>query len=301
VTVPLVILGGYLGAGKTTLLNRLLAANPNQRLALLVNDFGAINIDAALIEHRSEKQINLTNGCICCGLSTGFDEAIDDLMQLDPPPERIIVEASGVADVVNLAQYGHHPGLSLDGIIVVADAETVQTKARDRYVSGTVTRQLTGADLIILNKADRIDDARLEEVERWLAELAPDRPVVTAEHCNVPADLLLGLEHRSRSPADEPEHDHSAAWVTWSFESSVKSRADAVNKFVSALPETVLRAKGFFALDDDTVLVFQQVGRQQTLAPAAETAGVTRLVVIGLSGHLDTDNLNALASRWLGG
>jgi G3E family GTPase len=295
-TVPLVILGGYLGAGKTTLLNRLLAANPDQRLALLVNDFGAINIDAELIEHRSEKQVNLTNGCICCGLSAGFDEAIDDLMALDPPVERIMVEASGVADVVSLAQYGHHPGLSLDGIIVVADAETVQAKARDKYVAGTVTRQLTGADIIILNKTDLIDDARLADIRQWLAGLAPGTPVVPAVDCNIPADLLLGLEHRNRTPAGDPGHEH---YTTWSFESDGGTLPEAVEAFVHNLPESALRAKGFFALADGSTLLLQKTGRQQTLVPGADQGGATRLVVIGLSGFLDPGELDALAVRWL--
>ena len=141
-SIPFTVLGGYLGAGKTTMVNHLLANARGERLALIINDFGAINIDAELISERTEDQINLTNGCICCGMSAGFDEALESLLSRQPPPDRIIVEASGVADVVSLAQYGHHPGLSLDGIIVLADAETVRAKARDKYVDKTVLRQL---------------------------------------------------------------------------------------------------------------------------------------------------------------
>ena len=69
--VRFTVLGGYLGAGKTTLLNRLLSDNQGVRIALLINDFGAINIDAELIDTQTDQQINLTNGCVCCGLSDG--------------------------------------------------------------------------------------------------------------------------------------------------------------------------------------------------------------------------------------
>ena len=74
------VIGGYLGAGKTTLLNHLLTNNQSLRIALLINDFGAINIDADLIERQTDSQINLTNGCVCCGLSDGFDQAIEQLL-----------------------------------------------------------------------------------------------------------------------------------------------------------------------------------------------------------------------------
>ena len=150
------VIGGYLGAGKTTLLNRILTKAKGVRYALLINDFGEINIDAKLIESQTDSQINLTNGCVCCTLVDGFHEAVDQLCHLQPPPDHIIVEASGVADVSNLAQYGYGPNLALDGVLVLADAETVQEKADDKYVSTTVRRQLTAADIIILIKIDLV-------------------------------------------------------------------------------------------------------------------------------------------------
>ena len=162
--IPFTIIGGYLGAGKTTLLNHLLKNANGHRFALLINDFGTINIDAALIESTSENQINLTNGCVCCSISDGFYEAIEQLIATEPTPDHIVVEASGVADVQNLSQYGYGHALKLDGILVVADAETVQQKAVDKYVAETVKRQLRCADIVSLNKVDLIDDKALNQV-----------------------------------------------------------------------------------------------------------------------------------------
>ena len=137
------IIGGYLGAGKTTLLNRLLADVHGMRLAVLVNDFGAVNIDAALIANRDGETISLTNGCVCCSIGDNLGIALYDLAERRDGPEHIVVEASGVADPARIAHYaGCHPRLDLDGIVVVVDAETVQARADDKYVGDVVRQQL---------------------------------------------------------------------------------------------------------------------------------------------------------------
>ena len=158
--IPLTVIGGYLGAGKTTLLNQLLRHNAGRRLAVLVNDFGSINIDAALITQHDGETMSLTNGCICCSLANGFLTALTQLKERPEPPEHIIVEASGVADPLKIGQYGHLPGFRLDGVIVLADAETVRRRARDSYVGRTVIRQLQGADVLILTKPDLVSGDR---------------------------------------------------------------------------------------------------------------------------------------------
>jgi G3E family GTPase len=303
--VSYTIIGGYLGAGKTTLLNRLLhntaSQNAGQRLALLINDFGSINIDASLITHQTDSQINLTNGCICCGLSAGFDEAIETLLGQSPRPDHIIVEASGVADVVSLAQYGLAPGLTLAGVLVVADAETVRAKASDKYVAATVQRQLQGADLILLNKTDLLAPAALTEVESWLRELTPRTPIVLTSHCDVPLEILLGVSSKSApGPAhttaqqSSSPHEHHEIYTTWQFEHPTPLTAAAVDAFVDALPDSVLRAKGYFLIDPDQRLLFQRVGARSTLEPST-TTGATELVVIGLADQLSIEALEHCA------
>ena len=304
--VSYTIIGGYLGAGKTTLLNRLLhntaSQNAGQRLALLINDFGSINIDASLISHQTDSQINLTNGCICCGLSAGFDEAIDTLLKQSPRPDHIIVEASGVADVVSLAQYGLAPGLALAGVLVVADAETVRAKASDKYVAATVQRQLQGADLILLNKTDLVAPAALAEVESWLGELTPGTPVVLTSHCDVPLEVLLGVSSNSalrpERPTQQPSgphehhehHEHHETYTTWQFEHPTPLTSANVDAFVNGLPDSVLRAKGYFLISPDQRFLFQRVGHRWTLEPSA-TIGATELVVIGLADQLSIEAL----------
>ena len=96
--MPFVVIGGYLGAGKTTLLNRVLANTEGLRAVVMVNDFGSVNIDADLIASRDAETISLANGCICCTLASGFLEAIKKIQEMDPAPDAVIVEASGVAN-----------------------------------------------------------------------------------------------------------------------------------------------------------------------------------------------------------
>ena len=297
------VIGGYLGTGKTTLLNHLLRNNESRKIALIVNDFGEINIDAGLIESQTESQINLTNGCVCCTLSDGFHESIDQLCQLDPAPDHIIIEASGVANVHNLAQYGYGPNMILDGVLVLADAETVMDKAKDKYVSQTVQRQLAAADLIILNKIDLVTTKKLQTVKDWLSSQYPEIPVVESEKSNVPMALLLGLRDSSNTLDHQLDqaHVHSERYDTWKHQSSNPTTLEAIQSFLDGLSSSVIRAKGLMLLKDGSSLVIQVVGSRREITKAAvdHTDGLS-LIAIGLEGMLDKVELDKLAAESFG-
>lgn len=293
--IPFTVIGGYLGAGKTTLLNHILHNSDGCRFALIVNDFGSINIDAELIESQDGDTINLANGCVCCSLAGGFVLAINTLLERDPLPEQIIVEASGVADPHKVAQYGHLPGLTLDGVIVVADAETVRQKARDKYVGQTVIRQLQSADVLILNKVDLVDDPTRAAVRAWMSERAPDARLIEAEQAIVPVQMLLGLalDHPSPSQYDAGlDHTHDADYETWSFTSAKPLKRATFEDFVTDLPAGIIRAKGILLLADEAEqrFIFQLVGKRWHIKPSGEWAGrepCSQLVLIGLPGSID--------------
>jgi G3E family GTPase len=286
------VIGGYLGAGKTTLLNHLLAHAQGRRLGVLVNDFGAINIDADLVDSRSDARINLANGCICCTLADGFIEAIDQMQSISPPLDHIVVEASGVADVHQLAQYGHLPGLVLDAVLVVADAETLLQKAADRYVGETVRRQIAVADLVILNKTDLVGEPERKQVMDWLADAFPRTPVIPSVRGVVPADVLFGAGSEAVRPI-VPVTPH-ADYVRWHVELPVPWERSQIETFCQGLDTAVIRAKGTVGYADGSGVQVQVVGRRAEISVLEGAPPGTRLVAIGLRGRLDPAVLDRL-------
>jgi G3E family GTPase len=300
--LPFTVIGGYLGAGKTTLLNHLLTNAAGLRLAVLVNDFGSVNIDVELIRSNDGDTINLANGCMCCSLVHGFAAAIGQIRDRSIDFDHIVIEASGVADPAKIAQYGQMYELPLDGILVVADAEQVRTQSANKYVGDTVLRQFEHADLIVLNKTDLVSAEDLVELRSWLAGLAPAAPIIETVQAKVPLDVLLGT-HGNRSP--EKAHavcshhqKHARTFETWTIERATPSSQQAIERFAAGLGNDIFRAKGFVCLGEDPHrrYVYQQVGARWTLEPGEAWGAAprqTRLVVIGRTGAASGATLNA--------
>jgi G3E family GTPase len=313
--IALTVIGGFLGAGKTTLLNALLRDAGDRRLAVLVNDFGAINIDAELIESREGEMVTLTNGCICCGVSGDFLGELALLRDRDDPPEHVVVEASGVADPGAIVGLGDMPGYRRDAAVVVADAETVRERAGDDATRLAIMSQLRAADLLVLNKTDLVEPAALAETHAWLREIAgPSTAIVETSHGAVPADVALGVhavgpaapahDHAAHEHADHDHdhdhgHDHPAhpAFETWSWAGEAPISGTGLVEQLKALPDGVVRAKGLLALREDPArrYVLQLVGRRYSIEadrPWGDgESPATQLVVIGLPGSVDPDRL----------
>ena len=287
---PFTVIGGYLGAGKTTLLNNLLTQARGLRVAVIVNDFGAVNIDASLIEAHDGDTISLANGCMCCSLSGGFAPAIAAILERAETLDAIVVEASGVAEPGKIAQYGQMFGLPLDGVLVVVDAEQIRAQALNKYVGDTVLRQLAQADLLLLNKIDLAPD--LPAVRLWLGERRAAAPVCETVRCAVPLSILVGRRPGvsaagpppSRFEARDPEHDpkHRA----WTLVRSAPVSRVAVERWAGRIGGRIFRAKGFVRLAEAPSRrhLLQLVGRRWTLEDAGPWDGgeaATRIVCIG--------------------
>lgn len=302
--IPLTVTGGFLGAGKTTLLNRLLR-DSDRRIGVLVNDFGAIAIDAELVRSREGETVSLTNGCVCCGLSGELLFALAGFRDRPDPPEHVVVEASGVGDPAAIARYGEVPGFRRDAAIVVADAATVMTQARDPRIGSQVSGQLRAADLVVLSKSDLVDQGSLAETRAWLARTAPSAGVVEASHGRVAPDVLLGArdaaprEARSQGGPPAPAHPN---YATWSWAGQAPLDGAGLSQAIRALPDGVLRVKGILRLREDPEhrYVLQLVGRRGAIArdrPWGADAPGSRLVMIGLSGAVRRRELDAMMRR----
>lgn len=298
--ISVTVIGGYLGAGKTTLVNHILR-NADSRIAVLVNDFGDINIDESLIESNDGDTMSLSNGCICCSLVDGFASALNTIKELEPRPDRLVIEASGVADPASIAAYGHAPGLAMDAVVVVVDAETIRRKSRDKYVGDTVIGQLRSADILVMNKIDLLEDIDQTATRSWLDERCPESVIVEAENAQVDAMVLFGtgpLVSRHVEPhvhqVDADDHAHAESlFETWSWSSTGFVSRALVEQLMDELPESVVRAKGIIRLDDDPgrVTALQRVGARWSLRRLGDwnDGGESRMVVIALKGSIDHD------------
>jgi G3E family GTPase len=276
--IPFTVIGGFLGAGKTTLLNRLLAGTVGRRFAVLVNDFGALDIDARLIAVHGGDTIALSNGCVCCTIADSLVATLMALLEKSERFDHIVVEASGVADPGRIADLGVlDPRLVRDGVVVVTDAADIRARAADGRLADTVRRQLEAADLIVLNKIDLADD--LAVMRCWLSSHST-APVLEASQCDVPLDLLFSLDRRGSAGKPTP----AGAFRSWSY--SWPNPVDRAALLDVLQDSAVLRGKGIVRFSDtpDRRSVVHMVGKRVDVTDAGPWSDTdeSQLVLLGL-------------------
>ena len=286
--LPLTVIGGYLGAGKTTLVNRLLRNPRGLRLMVMVNDFGAINIDADLLESADADTLELTNGCACCTMGADLFMAIGGVLDRSPRPDHLLIEASGIADPAKIANAAiAEPEMRYGGIVTVVDALRFGALDSDPLIGPQIRGQVACADLVVVSKTGDPDPALLAR----LGEIAPSRPILP----NGPdgADFLAPLiDGAAERPVGDGGHP---AYVHWSHESERVFDADGLRRMLESRPADLFRVKGRVAGSDGGWIV-QVVGGQIDLSPCPKPEA-SRLVGIGLAGRLELEHVDAWWER----
>ncbi|OUZ07625.1 cobalamin biosynthesis protein CobW [Aeromicrobium sp. PE09-221] len=294
--IPVIGLTGHLGAGKTTLLNHLLA-RPGARTGVVINDFGAINVDAALVSGQIDEAASIAGGCLCCLTDAGgLDDALERLTHPRLRLDAVIIEASGVAEPLALARLIRFSGASHarpGGMIDVVDA---LEHRRTVDIDAVPPVRYQAASLIIINKVDRIPVAeRGAAVERLAARIRvsnPQVPILSAVRGGIDPSLVFDVA-ADADPVDElplaalargdgVEHEHAAA-VTVPAKGPVE--ADAVIDLLESPPDGVYRIKGCVSIRTRQRLrryLVNVVGHQVHIAPAPVPGPPDGLVAIGV-------------------
>lgn len=318
-TTPITILTGFLGAGKTTLLNHILHGDHGLRVAVLVNDFGAINIDAELVVGITGETVTLQNGCICCTIRGDLIAAVSGLLERPDTPDYLLVEASGVSDpgqiVMTFVRSHLHNRIHIDSILTIIDAEQINTlEGRQRSLARS---QIRVADLIVLNKTDLVAAEELARLHQELRGIVPQARILETTYGQVPLPLVLGVGryrlerllegeshdvhvHAAGAEHDHPHSDHSLIFDTWSWTHEGPLSLRALRRLLDELPPSVYRAKGLLYLDEVPELraVLQVVGQRVSItqgAPWGDERPRTQIVMIGRQGSIDAA---AMAARF---
>jgi G3E family GTPase len=292
------VITGFLGAGKTTLVNHLLAAGELGRVAALVNDFGAINIDAMLVSALADEVVQLTNGCICCSINGDLYGSVERILALEDPVDRIVVETTGLADPLPVGltflQTDLRKRTCLDAVITVVDCANF---ALDLFDSGPALAQIAHGDFIVLNKRDLVAREHLESLQRRIGIIKPHARTIGATHGQVPPEVIFdphmptGCESQ---PGNADDHAHRFRAETFRDDRSLSS-----TRFQAwlddGLPSGVFRAKGLVRFHEvDGLYLFQLCGARAAFERAQTAVDVEGVELVFIGPDIDRAELARL-------
>ena len=293
--IPVGVLVGFLGSGKTTLLNHLLSQNHGQRIAVVVNDFGAVNVDASLVRHATESLVTMQNGCICCTTGIGEPLPIAQTFYMADLPDKIRLDA--VISVVDGEAFW-------STWEAVGEAEDEFGNTIEEPLAPLLVDQLEFANIIVLNKADRLAPAELDDLENFVRKLNPSAQIYRADHGVIAAEKLIGTglyryEEAPLNPKWDSEWQKPSSEVEeYGFQSFVFQSGRPFDYgrfwgFLEAWPEGILRAKGTVKFQGQPPANISQAGMGLYLEPLLEPVDP---LVLALPREIQQDYQEALES-----
>ncbi|MDM9382682.1 GTP-binding protein [Chlorogloeopsis sp. ULAP01] len=337
--MPVTIITGFLGSGKTTLLNQILKNKQNLKVAVLVNEFGDINIDSQLLISMDEDMVELSNGCICCTINDGLVDAVYRVLEREDRIDYLVIETTGVADplpiILTFLGTELRDLTRVDSIITLVDSEAFTPT---HYESEAALKQITYADVVLLNKTDLATQEKLKELETYIQDIKAGARILHTQYGQVPLPLILDVnltpideytseieedthehhhhehahEHHDHEDTHEHHHHHhhhhghhsnhleNDGFVSVSFQSD---RPFDVQKFQTFLtekmPSSIFRAKGILWFSDSPLRhIFQLSGPRYQL-DADEWKTTPKNQLVLIGRDLDVSKIHSLINECL--
>lgn len=297
------IVGGYLGSGKSTLLNRVLSDATLGRVAVVVNDFGSVNVDASLIAAADADTLELTNGCICCQ-ATDDTARVMTALAARQDLDHVLCEVSGVGDPGQLGAWRRFPGFHAGPVLVCADVTRIGALLDDEYVADTVARQLTSADVVLVTKTDLCTPEDCDVAVALCRRAAPRADVVLQSRLDPVSSArtaIAGPASATPSRSSVGSDRHARTHESRTLATTARVDLDTLRRSLDEHSDRLVRAKGVIRGPDGESHEVQLAGGTteiRRLAPRRPSDQVSTLVLIA-AGPRAAEQVEAVHSALL--
>ncbi len=289
--IPTIVLTGFLGAGKTTLLNRLIDYYKSKRTVLLINEFGQIGVDGTLLKQGSYEKVELNKGslfCIC--VRTDFIDEVERIAR-DIKPELLLIEATGLADTSEMEKMLNLPNLkpyiNLRASVCIVDCTTFLKISKNLKAP---VSQVKSADLVLLNKLDRVDKDTAGRTRQAVEEIAPDVPIVDTLYADVPADIIDQIRRPHKETSGEVGEGRPDPVISVTLKEEGEFSRETWQRFIDTFKKEAMRTKGFVTIEGDVYLIDAGMEDWKERKTDKARTGENTLVIIGQ--EIDEDEIH---------